>query len=217
MIKAILFDMDGILIDSERYYMEGTYHLMKSMGFEGTRQQVHSIIGTTMEVTYQMIYNLLEGKLSIEAIKKANDDYFNTHKVPYAEIAFDGVVEALATFKSDGLKMALCSSSPMVNIMECVKALNIETYFDIIVCGDDFKESKPNPEIYQFAMEHLGVTPEVSIVYEDSELGIMAGVNANVFTVARKEERFHLDQSKADLIVVDIFEFKNVVHQRMKG
>lgn len=217
MIKAVLFDMDGILIDSERYYMEGTYQYMKNMGFKGTRKDVYSIIGTTMDVTYDMLFDLLDGKCSREEIIRVNEATFGDGKIPFKEIVFEGVQDTIVEMKTKGLKLALCSSSPMRTIQNCVRELDIEHYFDVIVCGDDFHESKPNPEIYLYAMEHIGVKPHEAIVYEDSALGIQAGKRSGSFTVARKELRFHLDQSAADLIVSDIFEFKEEVYRQMKG
>ncbi|MDO4701238.1 MAG: HAD family phosphatase [Erysipelotrichaceae bacterium] len=205
MIKAILFDMDGILMDSEKHYMEGTIAWMRRLGYTGSKESVYRLIGTSMKTTYQMIYDMFEGKYTIEELKRANEDYFYREHVLQADLLmFDGVKEALEELVSLGLKLGLCSASPKHTIVRNLEAMNLTSYFDVVLCGDDFHESKPNPAIYLSAAKALRVEPYECIVYEDSELGIMAGVNANMFTVARIDQRYGQNQQHADLLVKDI-------------
>ena len=77
MIKAILFDMDGVLIDSEYYYHFGTYTWMKRLGFKGDHKELNKLIGTTMATTYDMLYEMFDGKYSKEKLAEINEKYFN--------------------------------------------------------------------------------------------------------------------------------------------
>jgi len=204
MIKAILFDMDGILFDSEKYYMLGTYTWLKELGFQGEIEDLFGVIGTTMEETYQFFIELLEDKYTYQEIKNINENYFNSHKMDYKNIMFDGVDTCLQHLSKEGYRLACCSSSPKDNIIESLTEMGIIDCFEVILSGEEFEQSKPNPEIYLKACEKLGVRTSEAIVYEDSNRGIMAGINAGIITIARKEERFNLDQTPANYIVENI-------------
>ena len=208
MIKAVLFDMDGILYDSEYWYMQGTIEQMRAYGYTGTdREIVSRIVGTTMEGTYRELYKMLDGKISIATLRKNNDRYFDVdHPLDFKKIMFPHVKEVLAALHADGKKLAVCSSSPMQLIEDSLKVMEIEQYFDFVESGDNLKHPKPAPDIYLKAADALHMKPEDCIVYEDSSAGIQAGINAGIYTVARKDTRFFQDQSKADTSVKSIEE-----------
>ena len=96
MIKAVLFDMDGILYDSEYYYMQGTVAQMRAYGYEGPVENIYQIIGTTMQKTYEMLYDMLDGKVPLEVIRENNERYFNVeHPIRFKEIMFPSIPQAL--------------------------------------------------------------------------------------------------------------------------
>ncbi|MFV0479222.1 MAG: HAD family hydrolase [Anaerorhabdus sp.] len=197
MIEAILFDMDGVLIESENYYIDGTFSWMKKYGFKGDKTVLHQLIGTTMKTTYHLVYEWLEGKISEEEIQEINDNYFKENPLWYPSVLKEEVKEVLQVLKDQGKKIALCSSSSKVSIAEMLKTCELETYFDVVVSGEEFKESKPNPEIYLYAAKVLGVGTEQCVVVEDSKVGIEAGCRANMRVLAVVDEQFDHDQSKA--------------------
>lgn len=214
MIKAILFDMDGVLIDSEYYYHFGTYKWMKRLGFKGDHQELNKLIGTTMATTYDMLYDMFDGKYTKEELAKINEKYFGEEDpLDCKKIMFANVKECLVSFRQMGLKLALCSASPMNTIMDNLRQMEIENLFDCIVSGDDFERSKPDPMIYLYAMDKLHVTSEECIVYEDSTIGIAAGKASKAFCIARKDDRFGQDQSQADMLINDINELLDYVRK----
>lgn len=214
MIKAILFDMDGVLMDSEYYYHFGTYTWMKRLGFEGDHQELNKLIGTTMATTYDMLYDMFDGKYTKEELAKINEKYFGEEDpLDCKKIMFANVKECLVSFRQMGLKLALCSASPMKTIMDNLRQMEIENLFDCIVSGDDFERSKPDPMIYLYAMDKLHVTSEECIVYEDSTIGIAAGKASKAFCIARKDDRFGQDQSQADMLVNGIEELLEYVRK----
>ncbi|MFI3284940.1 MAG: HAD family phosphatase [Erysipelotrichaceae bacterium] len=217
MLKGILFDMDGILINSEIYYINESYFLLKNLGFTGEKKDIHRVIGTTMDVTYQIFAELLEHRYTKEEVCQFNEQHYEVHPLVYPDYVFEDVVKCIREFKKMGLKMAVCSSSPLVAIEECVHSLNIEDCFDEIISGEDFVLSKPNPEIYLHALKKLGLKADEAIVYEDSCHGIMAGVSAKVFTIAKIDRLFGIDQSQADAHVESMSELKELVLKRMEG
>lgn len=214
MIKAILFDMDGVLIDSEYYYHFGTYTWMKRLGFKGDHKELNKLIGTTMATTYDMLYEMFDGKYSKEELTRVNEEYFEKEDpLDCKKIMFANVKECLVSFRQMGLKLALCSSSSMKIIMNNLRQIDIEHLFDCIVSGDDFERSKPDPMIYLYAMDKLQVKCDECIVYEDSTIGIAAGKASKAFCVARKDDRFGQDQSQADMLVNDINELLDYVRK----
>lgn len=214
MIKAILFDMDGVLIDSEYYYHFGTYKWMKRLGFKGDHQELNKLIGTTMATTYDMLYEMFDGKYTKEELVEINEKYFGEEDpLDCKKIMFANVKECLVSFRQMGLKLALCSASPMNTIMDNLRQMEIENLFDCIVSGDDFERSKPDPMIYLYAMDKLHVTSEECIVYEDSTIGIAAGKASKAFCIARKDDRFGQDQSQADMLINDINELLDYVRK----
>ena len=214
MIKAILFDMDGVLIDSEYYYHFGTYKWMKRLGFKGDHQELNKLIGTTMATTYDMLYEMFDGKYTKEELAKINEKYFGEEDpLDCKKIMFANVKECLVSFRQMGLKLALCSASPMNTIMDNLRQMEIENLFDCIVSGDDFERSTPDPMIYLYAMDKLHVTSEECIVYEDSTIGIAAGKASKAFCIARKDDRFGQDQSQADMLINDINELLDYVRK----
>lgn len=208
-MKAVLFDMDGVLVDSETYFMQGTYTWLKEKGYRGTFEEVCSIVGTSMKTTYEMLQKMLDYKYSIDEIEQFNTEYFSNNEVDYSTIIMPYSIELMKFLKDNNIKMALCSSSPQKLIDKAVRQCGFDKYLDYIISGDSLKESKPNPEIYLKAASILNVDIKDCFIIEDSKLGIQAGKNAGIKTIALKDERFSQDQSKADYIFSSLHDIKN--------
>lgn len=207
MIKAVLFDMDGILYDSECWYLEGTIDQLRQFGYEGPDEDVYATIGLDMERNYDLLEKLLDYRVPREKIIASNERYFNVlHPLDYRAIMFPGIPEELKRLKDMGIRTAVCSASPMSIIVNSLKAMGIYELFDFIETVENVTKPKPAGDIYELAAEELGMDKKECLVYEDSRLGIEAGKNAGIFTVAREDNRFRQDQSHADLIVKDIHE-----------
>ena len=200
MIKAILLDLDGTLVESEEYYLKGTFEFMKSIGFKGDLEMILPIIGNSMQWTFNYLASLVNG-YSAKDIEMINDKYFHEdNPIKYNEIIFKDVKNNLKKFKELNIKLALCSQSDEF-LKKFIKECELEDYFDFIISSESIKEAKPKPDIYLIAADKLGVNKKECIIVEDSISGIMAGLNAGIFTIARKAKNLNIDQSKADLIV----------------
>lgn len=205
--------MDGILFDSEYYYMEGTIAQMRAFGYSGDEKELYRIIGTTMEGTYQILYDLLEGRVSKETLEESNVRYFTEHPIDFKAIMFPDVPEALKKIKAMGILTAVCSSSPFDYIENGLRDMGIREYFDFLISAADLENPKPAPDVYLLAQKTLGIAKDQCIVYEDSALGIEAGVSAGIFTAARRDDRFRQDQSRADLTVKNISELADWIRK----
>lgn len=209
-MKAVFFDMDGVLIDSEMFYMKGTYDWISKKGFNGELEDTFRLIGTNMEGTYNLLYEMLNKKYTISEIEEENRKYFLEHPIDYKAILNPFVKEILIFLKEHKIKIAVCSSSPKKTIEKALKECEILEYFDFIVSSDEVEKSKPNPDVYLKACEVLKVSKEDAFVIEDSTMGIEAGKNANIKVIAIKDKFFGQDQTKADYIFENlgkVFEF----------
>ncbi len=199
--------MDGILYDSECWYLEGTIDQLRQFGYTGTDEAVYQTIGLDMERNYDLLEKLLDYKVPRDTIIKSNEKYFNVlHPLDYRAIMFPGLDEELRKIRAMGIRTAVCSASPMDIIENSLVAMGIRDLFDFIETVENVKRPKPAGDIYELAARELGVDKADCIVYEDSTLGIEAGKRAGIFTVAREDKRYNQDQSHADLIVKDIQE-----------
>lgn len=207
MVKALLCDLDGTLIDSETYYMDGTTKYMKALGYDKDDKLLYQIIGHEISKIYDILESLLDYKVDRSIIEETNDRYFKLENpINYPDIIFKDVRSGLFKLKNKGIKLALCSQSSMKLLKKFIQSCELEGVFDCVISGSDLARPKPFPDIYLMALEALDVKKEEAIVYEDSHLGIKAGKAALITTVARTDNIFGLNQQEADLKVNSLTE-----------
>ncbi len=199
--KAVIFDMDGVLVDTERYYLQRREEFFGGHGISISHLTPSDFIGGNMKDIWPRI---LRDDFDEQAASKLQADYENfkiNHPMPYAELLFPDVQEILTFLRQKEVKIALASSSSMLDINQMLDTHQLRSYFDVILSGNDFKETKPNPEIYLTAMSELGVEATESLIIEDSEKGIQAGKSADATVWAIEDKRFGMNQDKADMKV----------------
>ena len=111
------------------------------------------------------------------------------------------VLELLSYLKNKQITLALASSSPIDNIEDVLKQCEIETYFKYIVSGENFKRTKPDPEIYEYTCKQIGVSKDEIWVVEDSEYGIEAAKNAGLKVMGLYNSKLYQDLTDANLII----------------
>ncbi len=211
MEKAVLFDMDGILYDSERFYMDITVRVMRELGYKGPEEPLWSVVGTTAEKTWKILYDLLEGSHTGREIERKWVAYCRENPLDYKAVMFPDIPSSLKRLKEHGYRMACCSSNTPSVIGKSLDAMNIREYFSYVVSSEEIERAKPDPMIYLLASEKIGAAPGSCYVYEDSTLGIEAGKRAGMKVIARKDDRFSMDQSRADRIVTCAAEMADYV------
>lgn len=202
-IKAIIFDCDGTLVDSEHAHHLAWQHAIYNQGYNLTLEEYYFFVGNPAEFTAKILAkkfnkdcftNLLQDKLRFY-------DKLQKEGLPPIESTVN-FVRHLASKKTDlNLKLAIASAASQKDIMTHLKHLNIDHLFDIIISGkDDLGDyfdiegtNKPKPYIYLHTAKILGIAPSQCIVIEDSKPGVCAGVDAGCFTVAIPN-KFTLDQ-----------------------
>lgn len=202
--KALLFDLDGTLIDSEKFYTDGTYEWMVELGFKGSREAIDPIVGTTMKETYAYLNTLLPD-VEPQTLIARNQTYFNIeHPIPYKDLLFSDAKKYLPQFKKLGYYLGLCSLDTSEELKAFLKATFGFSFFDIVLSSDQVKNPKPHPEIWLKAMEELKVSPEETLIIEDSYNGICSAKASGALTWAREEKRFIRKQDDADYLFSDL-------------
>jgi HAD superfamily hydrolase (TIGR01509 family) len=213
MEKAVLFDMDGILYDSELQYARVTEQVMRNLGYTGPSEALYDTIGCTADGTWQILYDLLDGNCSRHEIEMAWKEYNQSHPIDYRAIMFDDIPETLRTLKENGFRMACCSSSSKRVILDSLRDMGIENYFDVVISGEEIDHPKPEPDIYLLAARQLNTLPENCVVYEDSRIGIEAGRRAGMKVIGRRDTRFNQNQSAAHCLVENAGEMCRIACQ----
>lgn len=183
-ITTVLFDMDGVLIDSEGFWQQAEEEVFTSMGATWDEAIAIQTQGKTTRAVTELWYNLYpwEGK-SIEEVEQMVIDRVEELISAKGEIK-EGVIQTLEFLKEKNVKIGLATNSPESLINAVLKRLSIGKYFQTIVSVEHVKEGKPAPDVYLRAAENLGSKPDECIVIEDSFTGATAGKNAKMTVIA---------------------------------
>ncbi|MBN8575771.1 MAG: beta-phosphoglucomutase [Cytophagales bacterium] len=182
MIEGVIFDLDGVIVDTAHYHYIAWKRLASEFGVTLTTQQNELLKGVSRMRSLEIILEL--GKIHLpEAEKVALAKKKNKWFVEYIEAIrpeeiFAGVPEMLANYRSQNLKIALASSSK--NAPRVIELLGIAHLFDALVDGTMITHTKPDPEIFLLAAKLLNVSPDRCLVFEDAEAGVEAALAAGM-------------------------------------
>ncbi len=173
-IKAVLFDMDGLMFDTERLYMETWYPSAKKYGYDVNEEQLISLLGKTAELGREICEGYFGKDFPFYEIRKTrlalSDAVIREKGIKIKP----GLLPLLDYLDRQGIKKAVATSSEKVTADFYLKTAGLTDRFDAVVSGDDVKKSKPDPEIFLIAAKKVGVEPENCLVLEDSFSGIRA-------------------------------------------
>ena len=210
MKKAVIFDLDGTLIDSELFYLNLFLEFLKGKGMVLSFEEACKTVGAHNSPIWENVARAHGGSISGKALRQEYKDEFErkfrNRELDYSQMQFADVLPVLEKLRADGVRMAIASSSSDKIIRRVVEQQNWERFFPVLVSGDNFRKSKPDPEIYRYMMKQLGTAPEETLVVEDSTYGIEAGKAAGVMVAARRDLRFGFHQEKADCLFDDMRE-----------
>jgi beta-phosphoglucomutase-like phosphatase (HAD superfamily) len=209
MLRAVIFDMDGVLINSEIIYQKWVYQFLNENHLEYPISKYQNKIGSAKSIFDDL--SEFNSDISVLKLRESFLEFWKKKRLDYGTIFNYSLVEQFKWFKNNGLKLAIASSSPMSSINEMVKTCEIESFFDIKLSGRAFLESKPNPELFLCTASRLNVVPEECVVVEDSYNGILAGKRAGMTVIAVKDKYFSQDISSADEIIESIEYLQNKI------
>lgn len=212
MIKAVIWDMDGVLVDSEDIHPVVESETAKFFGMDFIPEKVRELyLGVQLENEFKdMILRSGKSGITYGQMRRVRDEILKKHlkkgieSVPFAKVVMDGL--------SPLYKMALVSSGERFWGEEALDKLELLKNFSVVIFGEDVENHKPNPEPFLKAAEALGLEPSQIIVVEDSESGFKAAKAAGMKLIARKSiHNQEKDFSLADYIVEDLREIPEIL------
>ncbi len=182
-IYAIIFDMDGVIVDSEPLHWQVEHAIMKQYEIEVPRSEWHSFIGLTDHVIFQyVIDNFTAGRYTVEQLVKAKYDVFLKVLAEQAQ-TIPGALDFIRWAKQYG-RLALTTSSVKEVQEKIFELFNLHPYFDVVITGDQIQHGKPHPEPYLKTLDALHVLARNCLVLEDSLNGVRSAKKAGCCVAA---------------------------------
>lgn len=183
-IDLIIFDMDGLMFDTEQISYKAWHLAAKAFGFELLEDVFQKTLGTTLSKTEEILMAHYGPKFPFEAVKSErivlSEQMILAHGVP---MKF-GLLELLNYLQGKHIKMAVATSTSRKRAVQLLALADVSAYFDYVLCGDEITHSKPDPEIFLKVADRLDCNPSKCIVLEDSPLGVLGAFNAGMIPIA---------------------------------
>lgn len=201
-IQAVIFDMDGVILDSEPQIIRAKQQVLHEYGIEQPEAYHYKFMGMSFKAIWQQIQQELALPATWETLLA---DYFTKYKALIQQEAQQPITGSIALIKALArakFKLALASSSPLADVERTLKNFGITADFDVVLSGYTLPHPKPAPDIFQLAMKQLDVAPENSVVIEDSLNGIHAGLAAGAQVIAYNDPRYYAQREVAHVHMV---------------
>ncbi len=216
---TFIFDMDGLLIDSEPLWEEAGCEVLKKHGIELTNEQYHSSTGLRTEEWIKHWFTYFH--IPLIHIPEATKDIIQiaTGKIREKGTAMPGVHETLQLLHSHNFTLAVATSSPLSLVNVVVEKLNIRSYFQTLSSADTLPHGKPHPAVYLNCAESIGKRPQQCICFEDSFYGMIAAKAALMKCIVVPAPAFQqqLRWNAADLQLASLLDFNKTTLQKLLG
>jgi HAD superfamily hydrolase (TIGR01509 family) len=203
---AVIFDMDGVLIDSEPIHYEIEKRLFDKLGITVPEEVHKTYLGAAGDFMYEDIKSRFGLSASTDELLEFDDVFRCAYFKNLVELRLnEGVFDLLNEVKSAGIKMGVAtSSSPgLTNIL--LKRCRIQSLFDVIITTSEAGKSKPAPDVYLRAAQRIGVSPANCIVFEDSPKGLSAANSAGMYCIAIQTNSTQVEELYAADMLIDTF------------
>jgi len=204
-IKAVLFDMDGVLLNSEPLHDETNLKILSDLGVEADSSVTDPYVGRTSEALWKALKERFQLEMSIEDLMDRQWDT-NIRNLPESGIGpSDGLCELLQYLRDNHFRATVASSSRGVFVEAVLDYLGISSFFEGYTCGEEINNSKPAPDIFLLAAKKMNVLPSECLVIEDSSAGVRAGKAAGMVTIGYVNPTSEgQDVSSADITVSNL-------------
>ena len=221
MIKAVIFDMDGVIIDSEGAYLEYIYAFAREKKQDIRIEELYGTVGATKKDCWEIVERAVGNGQSWEQLRQ---EYHERgiwkrafEEVDYKAIFRPEVLDVMDELQHMGMKLAVASSTGLEQVRYILSMNHVWERLELAVSGEMYKRSKPDPEIYLYTAEKLGVDPSQCLAVEDSTVGITAGKAAGMKVAALIDNRFGFDRSLADREISSLREIPGLVRHLMES
>lgn len=211
MLKGAIFDMDGLMFDTEQIWQKNWKLIADEMGVTLAEEFKYNICGTSgalMNSVIEKYYGVEDGSgIAADCKKRVHDDLMEfTPEKP-------GVHEILEFFRDAGVRIAVASSSSVEQIKRNLQNTNTEDFIEVIVSGTELKRGKPEPDIFLTAAEKLGIDPRECYVFEDAFNGVKAGHAAGCCTIMIPDQMQPTEEIRAmaDAVCVSLVEARDML------
>jgi beta-phosphoglucomutase family hydrolase len=200
---CVIFDMDGVLADTEPIHFESWVKLGKEIGVEFTKELFEQTLGQqSPTITRRLVGGGIDQNL-IEKWADLKEQYYRD-MVQNKLQPLPGAVELIKRLKSKGFKLAVGSSAPPENVELLLNSLKIKKYFDVIITAEDVEKGKPEPDVFLKASNILKIKPKNCVVIEDAPVGIEAAKRAGMKSIALTTTHDKEELQAAQMIMKDL-------------
>lgn len=203
MIQTVIFDMDGVIVDTEPVHSFAYFQHFAELNIDVSKEMFTSFMGNSTRNTFQKLKDLfpIDGEVEDLIQRKRtlfNDAFDNKEDL----VLLEGVEKLITDLHQNGIQLIVASSASKVTIDRVFKRFNLHQYFTHIVSGEDFPNSKPHPAIFEFAADLSVASKENCIVIEDSTNGVIAAKAAGIFCIGYNSIHSKLqDLTRADVVI----------------
>ncbi len=214
-LKAIIFDMDGVLIDSEILYINNVKKfLQEKLQWTVDNETLNAFIGATSEMIWELVKENCPKDWNFDIYKENYRQFCATEKLDIAKSIFEDTLSTLENLTNLGYRLALATSTNSYKAFPIIEECHISPYMEVVLTGNMFKKTKPDPEIYLTCLEKLKLSPTECLVIEDSTYGIEAAKRAGIPVVAKRSTRYFIDQSKADFYINNLRDIIPLINKK---
>ena len=215
MMKAVIFDMDGLMIDSERASYECYKKYMNNLGMDMTVEFYKTLLGQTVAICKEKFLREYGENFPYEECVKTMHKMLNQQFVTEGVPIKKGLIELLKYLKENNFKTMVATSSARNRVDIILNQAGVMKYFDDTICGDEVKNGKPNPEVFLKACDKLKINPNEALVLEDSEAGIQAAFGGGIDVVCVPDMKYPDEkyQKMSKAICKDLFDVKTYIEE----
>jgi len=200
--SLVIFDMDGLIFDTERLFMTFLQQVAREHGYEVTESHFVQTLGIAKTDCIAIMKGLMGQSYPSLEISNETRVRMNAYAANHPLPVKSGIRQLLGFLREKALPCCIASSSPKATVELYLKQTGLEECFSFVMSGDNLTHSKPNPEIFLTCLQHYGIPPEQAVVLEDAESGIRAAVSATIPVICIPDMKEPSDELRQQCLLV---------------